>query len=424
MSHMSQIRDVLAQVAARQAEISAAFAPSRALAEAINAMQPPHLSIVTQLAAAMQREQRLYAEFVRPPKGFNDVAKQISEMCSMNDAITAPCRAVHEAIHSQSRAMEDVAARIVHIDAMKLSVSQFSESALAWSVASSGLANRMQESGLLAHRQALAARLFEAPKTYTSFMQHTTDLIVQADSPRVAALLRASLCVVEDQLVGIADTLNRVLVVPEDTEVPDSPRELNAPYAQQNELLALDVSADEPGSALIAAGVLATQVVTLSRRMLDLIVVCNEAAKTSSTGVEIFKPTSRLLCVFSECPWVIASDRARFGDVVDYLYFIFYEAAGKDHLRFLDKNGGPLATDDCDLIWCIKHLRNKWSRHDADHGDDKDIRKSWSELTAKFHWLGLSQFPSKTEHFEQLHRRLLERAIDFLDTILARMKLG
>ena len=140
-------------------------------------------------------------------------------------------------------------------------------------------------------------------------------------------------------------------------------------------------------------------------------------------GVEIFKPTTRLMTVFSDLPWLSATDRLRFGDVLDCLYFIFYEGAGKDNLRFLDKHGGPLSDADCDLIWCVKHLRNKWSRHDADHGKEKEIQKSWAELAAKFRWLGLAEHPTDTRHFQELHYKLLELAEDFLVRILNKLTL-
>ena len=128
------------------------------------------------------------------------------------------------------------------------------------------------------------------------------------------------------------------------------------------------------------------------------------------------------MTVFNDLPWLSSTDRARFADVVDCLYFIFYEGAGKDNLRFLDKHGGPLTDGDCDLIWCIKHLRNKWSRHDADHGKEKDIQKSWAELAAKFRWLGLAEHPTDARHFQQLHYQLLVLAEDFLACILSKLK--
>jgi hypothetical protein len=157
--------------------------------------------------------------------------------------------------------------------------------------------------------------------------------------------------------------------------------------------------------------------------VLELVTLCNEAGKTSEFGVEIFKPTTRLMTVFNDLPWLSATDRLRFSDVVDCLYFIFYEGAGKDNLRYLDKNGGPLTEADCDLIWCIKHLRNKWSRHDADHGNEKDIKKSWAELAVKFRWLGLAEHPTDSRHYQQLHNQLLILAEDFLERILNKLAL-
>jgi hypothetical protein len=199
---------------------------------------------------------------------------------------------------------------------------------------------------------------------------------------------------------------------------------LNAPFVQQDELLACKRTGDENDTAVLTTFSPTAQMVKKARRVLELVTLCNEAGKTSDIGVEFFKPTTRLMTVFGDLPWLCATDRARFGDIVDCLYFIFYEGAGKDNLRFLNKNGGPLTEADCDLIWCIKHLRNKWIRHDADHGSEKEVLKSWAELTAKFRWLGLAEHPSAPHHFQQLHNKLLELAEEFLAGILSKLSLG
>ncbi|MCY3014583.1 MAG: hypothetical protein NT171_07790 [Planctomycetota bacterium] len=424
MSYMTQIRDIVALDAARRAAIDGVLSPSAAFSEAFKVAQTPHHRILTQMATIMQREQRLYADLMRPHAGYDEVAKQLSKNSATMDIITAPCRAVQEAMSSQSIAMQAVATKLASVDTRQLSGTQFSQPALAWSIASSGLAGRMQESGLLEQRHSLAARLLEAPRVYASFVEQTTDRIVAAETPHVVTLLRRSMLLVEDQLLGIAGILDEVLVVPDDTEVPDLPRELNAPYIQQDEILSLAGTGDDTDVAAIARLVPSARVVNLSRRLLERVTECNEAAKTSRLRVEIFKPTTRLLAVYADLPWIIPTNKSMFLSFVDCLYFLFYEAAGKDCLRFLDTYGGPLTAVECDLIWCIKHLRNKWSRHDADHGSNSDIRKSWDELTIKFRWLGLAQFPSSPEHFQELHRKLLELAIDFLEAILRKLRLG
>lgn len=136
---------------------------------------------------------------------------------------------------------------------------------------------------------------------------------------------------------------------------------------------------------------------------------------------EIFKPTTRLIEASVDLPWIVPVDKRSFAEFVDCFYFIFYEGAGKDHLRFLTDHGGVLSNSDCAFVWCIKHLRNKWLRHDPDHGKGTDITKSWKELSAKFSWLGLEHAPIQSAHFRLLHTNLLKEAEIFLQRILQKL---
>jgi len=407
--------------------LSKAIQPPRhfaAIAEIAKAMQPPtHLTVVSQMMTAMQREQRLFAELTRPPRILTNVTKQMAQMHALSESITTPYRAIEEMMRSQAFIFEGLLARVAALDAIKFSIPQFSQATLAWEVASIGLANRLRDIGLVARREMLSARLFEFSGAYAEFVRHTIDRLAAELVPDMAARLRGSLNLAEHQLLEIADSVSAFVSVPEDEEEPDAIRILDAPYAQQEELLSYEAVEDENDTAALILVSPTAQTVQQARRILELVTQCNEAGKTSTLGVEIFKPTTRLMTVFSDLPWLFAIDRLRFGDLLDCLYFIFYEGAGKDNLRFLDKNGGPLTDADCDLIWCIKHLRNKWSRHDADHGKEKEIQKSWAELAAKFRWLGLAEHPTDTRHFQQLHLKLLELAEDFLKRILDKLTL-
>ncbi len=221
----------------------------------------------------------------------------------------------------------------------------------------------------------------------------------------------------------MTDALNRFIRAPVDQDEMDHPRNLDAPWRQQRELLDVETFDEDCAGTRLAALSPTVRVAENSRRVLSLVALCNEAAKTSAAGIEIFKPTTRLMAVFADLPWLVPTDRQRFADIVDGLYFILYEGAGKDNLRFLDKNGGPLTEAECDLIWCVKHLRNKWLRHDADHGRDREIQKSWAELAAKYRWLGLAEHPTEERHFQTLHRILMELTEEFLALILSRLAL-
>lgn len=456
MSNLNQIGQILAKVAEERAQIERALAPSRAMVDLVRAIQPPaflldleglakaiqspqqfasiadiarameppaHLTAVSQMMTAMQREHRLIAELAGPPRILEDVTKQMAQMRALGESITAPYRAFQEMMRSQASIFEGLSVRVAGLDAIKFSIPQFSQATLAWDVASIGLANRMNDVGLLARREMLSARLFEVSSAYAEFVRHTTDRLAADPVPDIAARLRGSLNLAENQLLEITDVVSAFVAVPEDHEEPDAIRILDAPFTQQDELLSYEFVGDEHDTAASTIASPTAQTVQLARRVLGLVTQCNEAAKTSALGAEIFKPTTHLMTVFVDLPWFSVTDRFRFGDFVDCLYFTFYEGAGTDKLRFLDKHGGPLTNADCDLIWCIKHLRNKWSRHDPDHGKEKEIQKSWAELAAKFRWLGLAEHPTDTRHFQQLHRKLLELAEDFLKRILNKLTL-
>jgi hypothetical protein len=440
MSDLDAVIQALEKSAKDRVRIERALVPDRTIADLVRAIQPPaylldierlakamqppaHLTAASQMMTAMQREHRLFAENFRTPRILDDMMKQIAQMRDLSESITAPYSALKAMIRSQAAVFESLSARVAALDAIKFSIPQFSQASLAWNVASIGLANRMNDIGLLAQREMLSTRLFKIPSAFTEFVQHTTERLSAAPDPDIATRLRGSLNLAENQLLGIADSISAFVMVPEDDEEPDASRVLDAPFSQQAELLRYEFVEDENDIAALTIISPTAQIVQRARRVLELVTQCNEAGKTSEFGMEIFKPTTRLMTVFSDLPWMTVTDRLRFGNLVDCLYFIFYEGAGKDNLRFLEKHGGPLTEVDCDLIWCIKHLRNKWTRHDADHGNEKDIKKSWAELAEKFRWLGIAEHPTAPSHFQQLHFNLLELAEDFLKRILGKLKL-
>ena len=378
MSSSDGIDQELLKTAGGQLRIEPELALCRSTADLISHLRmPSHLSTfaeiakslqssgVSQLIATIQQEHRLLAAVARPNLLFADAMNQMAQLQSITESLTAPYHAIQEIMRSQASVFEALS-------------SQYSEATMAWSLASIGLATRMSDIGLLAQREMLSARLLNVPNVYAEFVRHTTERLAADPSPEIATRLRSSLNLAEQQLLEITDCVSAFVSLPEDDEEPDGNRVLDAPFVQQDELLLYESVGDEYDTAALTAKSSTAQTVEQGRRVLELVTQCNEAGKTSDFGLEIFKPTTRLMTVFNDLSWITASDRLRFGDVIDCLYFIFYEGAGKDNLRFLDKHGGPLTDADCDLIWCIKHLRNKWLRHDADHGKEKENQKSWA----------------------------------------------
>jgi len=423
MDKFSQIQMMATQIAREHAQLEKLLAPSVEIARAIKLFELPQFRIAKDLAAAMQKHEAMFAQIHCVPKVMEDISRRIAASQAFMDNAVLPAGTVAELLHAQASVFERLTTRVNKVDALTLTIPQISRLAFAWESTASSLTNRMQEIGLFSQRATLAHRLFAANDAYSEFVQRTSELLDNAASDTIAAALRGSITLAGNQLLDISGTLSGLVSVPEDTDEPVAFRHLCAPFLQQEELLACPSVADEEDTERLLATSETAGLVELSKEVLRLVTLCNEACKTSSIGSDIFKPTTRLLEVFADLPWLVATDRKGIAEIVDCLYFVFYEGAGKDKLRFMTKHGGPLEDSDCDLIWCIKHLRNKWTRHDADHGKDKDIQKSWNDLAAKFRWLSLSEHPTEAKHFRQLQQRLLTEAKEFLKLILSNLSI-
>jgi len=148
----------------------------------------------------------------------------------------------------------------------------------------------------------------------------------------------------------------------------------------------------------------------------NLLIECNYAAKLAGND-EIFKWTTKAVESLVNLLKLTPRDKRNFADLVDALYFIFYEGAGTDKLRYLTLNGGTLNDDECNFIWHLKNLRNKLLRHDPDRGKEGDIRRAWKELSETLQWLGIECYPTESNDFQYLHSNLLRETRAFLSLL-------
>ena len=291
---------------------------------------------------------------------------------------------------------------------------------IAWDSSLTQITKQFKESNLFRLKSDLAARLLEPFRVYTEFTERTVERLERSKSASVTKALKTSLYLAEEQLLSTTDTLSAILTVPEDNELASPPRSLILLNVQQDELLAALETYGSDDEAIIISHSPTINVAADAKLVLSLIVRCNKLQQAAQKP-EIFKPTTRLLETFMDFQWLLPKDEQTFGNFIDCLYFIFYEGAGKDKLRFHIDNEGVLDDTDCDFIWCIKHLRNKWLRHDPDHGKETSIKNSWKELSGKLNWLGLPHFPVHEQHFRYLHSRLIKEACFFLQNIVDRL---
>ena len=150
----------------------------------------------------------------------------------------------------------------------------------------------------------------------------------------------------------------------------------------------------------------------LTRQTLNAVLRCNKACKLQGSG-EIYKSTNQAQEALVMLPGIVVRDESSLRDFITYLYMLIYEGAGDQKLRFLKDNGGPMERDECDAVWNLKALRNKWLIHDPEHGDSKSIDRSYRTLAEGLNNLGLNKYPSKKEEFEDLQHKVLSALLNF-----------
>src|ERR1051325_2809652 len=150
----------------------------------------------------------------------------------------------------------------------------------------------------------------------------------------------------------------------------------------------------------------------LTRQTLSAILGCNKTSKLKG-GEEIFKTTTQAQEALVVLPGLVVRDESSLRDLITHLYILIYEGAGDQKLRFLKDQGGPMEIDECDAIWNLKALRNKWLIHDPEHGDKKGIDRSYRTLAEALNSLRLKTFPRSRQEFEELQTKLLNALLAF-----------
>jgi hypothetical protein len=193
---------------------------------------------------------------------------------------------------------------------------------------------------------------------------------------------------------------------------------INRYRIQKQELLRRDdIEEDEEYESLVIKSDAAISFEQISNCM-TLIGLCNEASETTK-GNTIFTLTSTLWLSAWKLTGVVPTNKDSFAIIVDCLYLMLYEGAGKDKLRFIEQ--GYIDATEAELIWKIKHLRNKWLRHDIDHGKETDIKKSHQHRKEALEWLGLGKVPYSKDEFIFLYNSLMLRVEEFLKLLLERV---
>lgn len=292
--------------------------------------------------------------------------------------------------------------------------------------ATTALMRGFDERGVLGTHRKMIEQLLQPSFAYNHFAARTIEQLSNPITEARSAALAGSLLLANEQAIRAAGliqpmvdfTFGREEMLPPFPEVRTPTPIINRYRIQREELLEQEDVPDDADYETLATFAPSTNLFEQARRCLELVGMCDETSQTCA-GASIFKLTPMLLISFASLLGTVACSRMTLTHVVENLYIVLYESAGKDKLRYIE--GGYVTGDECEVIWKIKHLRNKWLSHDADHGKETDIKKSWRARMDALQWLGVEGMPTTKEDYSVIHQSLLNRVEEFLSLLLTRI---
>lgn len=266
---------------------------------------------------------------------------------------------------------------------------------------------------------------------YNRFTNDTLNSFKADIDKNIASALRGSLTLANEQVLRSTSVVQSYIENSNISNITDSnlffdkafPR-VNRYRIQKQELLRRDdIEEDADYENLVIKSPTAISF-DLIVNCLKFVGLCNETSQTTK-GDTIFTVTNSVWSNSFKLLQIVPTNKEKFAEIVDYLYFILIEGAGKDFLRFVDYEDGKhfgyfVNTEpEVEIIWKIKHLRNKWLRHDIEHG--KNIKKDYQIRKETLEWFGMQKVPQSRDEFIFLYNNLMLRVEEFLRLLLDRV---
>lgn len=348
------------------------------------------------------------------PNGVEDELKRFREAIAPPPVVLKMMRDVEEEAKRSQRMLQDL-----------------TESVLSPSVLSGygslhnlldGMAQQAAAIGSIDLTAEFVASFLAPADQYGRFLRDTvTQLSAYGIDPEMSRALQGSIVLADDILgTNIGITAEMTTGIVQSSAAPATAAGgLTLPFAQRDELVAARGRFSSLDLGELRLHSPSNGVARRANVVVQSLVDVNTARKLKMK-VEIFKHTNRSVLAVRDIVLLVARDPRSLADFLDTVYILLYEAAGDDHLRYLDSEGGELARGECDVVWIIKHLRN-YARHDLDHGKPTDVRNKWRAIDEDLRKLGMERMPTTELEFRRLQARILEMAEGFLKTILDRI---
>lgn len=294
------------------------------------------------------------------------------------------------------------------------------------------LMDSFSNKSLLQHDNLLN-RTFKSLNTYDQFAKDTIAKLHSERNESIASALKGSLTLANEQMLRSTSIVRSSIENLDISNFDDSNLffdkefpQTNRYCIQKNELIERDdINEDEDYESLIIKSPAAISF-DLAVNCLKLIGICNETSQTVK-GSLIFTLTNSVWSNSFRLLQIVPTNKEKFAEIVDYLYFILVEGAGKDNLRFIDYQDGKhfgyfVNTEpEVEVIWKIKHLRNKWLRHDIEHGKDGSIKRDYRIRKETLEWFGMQKVPQSKDDFIFLYNKLMLKVKEFLHHLMDRV---
>lgn len=289
----------------------------------------------------------------------------------------------------------------------------FSKAHSTWAAGMESFLKMGGEDGLSAANLALRARVDSLSSAYSTFCDRALRDLGYSSNERDSAMLLGSVNLAGHHFSKAAEVIRPLVTGSIEMVTPSQPVPLRLYEVQKDELSASSVIENPEDIVELTSISPAADTAARVLKMLRLIPEVNQSAQLTGRP-ETIKTTSRMFEAAMDLVGLVPMNKSAFADFIDRLYWLFYEGAGKDKLRYLSENGGPYSKNDCEVIWAIKVLRNKWYRHDPDHGDASDIRRSYRTLQETLERFGFKHLPHNAADYRQLHSLLINELVQFL----------
>jgi hypothetical protein len=150
---------------------------------------------------------------------------------------------------------------------------------------------------------------------------------------------------------------------------------------------------------------------TLGSTIVSLVVAINETSNAAD-GTDVFKITNKSVQASVVLTATVATSETTFGQVVDGLYFILYEAGGK-----VKRLAGRYPNCDLEPLKIVKTLRNGM-RHDIETWRQEDIREEQKRLGEAYVAICGLPRPAASSAWRRAQSALYRRVTDMLDAML------